>query len=237
MRILAIICARGGSKGVPGKNIRPLLGKPLIAYTIEQALGCDRIDRVIVSTDDKEIARVSKECGADVPFIRPIKLAGDNSPKLLALQHTVEEIEKSGDKYDIILDLDPTSPLRNSNDIRACIEKLENGKNDTDTVITVYKAHHNPYFNMVELDGEYMRLCKKPEKPIPSRQLAPKVYQMNACVTAIWRDVLMSSKDSYYTDKTKIVIMPPERSVMIDTEIEFKLAEILLKESSKGEQK
>lgn len=231
MRTVAIICARGGSKGVPGKNIRLLAGKPLLAYTIEHALACKGIKRTIVSTDSDEIAKVAREYGAEVPFMRPKELATDQISKIPVLQHAINFIEKEeGKKLDIIVDLDPTSPFREVSDIERCLETLK--KKDTDSVVTIYEAHHNPYFNMLEEKGDYLVLSKKPKKPILRRQDAPRVYQMNACVFAVWRNMLMK-KGTYFTNKMRGILMPIERSLMIDTEYEFKIADFLMSERIK----
>ncbi|MFQ5957521.1 MAG: cytidylyltransferase domain-containing protein [Candidatus Brocadiales bacterium] len=232
MFILSTICARGGSKGLPQKNIRTLAGKPLIAHTIETALSCKRLNRVIVSTDDQEIAEISRQYGAEVPFLRPEELAGDNSSKWPVLQHAVKYLEnKESTAVDIVVDLDPTSPLRKVSDIEECIDKLIDER--PDAVITVYEAYKNPYFNMVEFRDGRAFLSKDAGRPITSRQDAPKVYSMNASVYAIWRDVLMS-RDSLFTGNVKAVIMPPERSVDIDREIDFDFVEFLIKKYGQG---
>lgn len=230
LSIIGIICARGGSKGVPKKNIRPLAGKPLIAYSIETLKACRKIKRIIVSTDDPEIASVARAYGAEVPFLRPAELAGDKIQKAPALQHTIRFLEEQGQKIDIIIDLDPTSPLRTVEDIERCIDELQ--KPNTESVVTVYESHNTPYFNMLEFDSEgYLDLSKKPETIITCRQDSPKVYQMNSCVYAVWRDILME-KGTYFTGRLRGVVMPEERSIMIDTPLEFEIAELMLKKAN-----
>ena len=143
MKYVALICARGGSKGVPGKNIRMLAGKPLIGWAIQVAKQVNQISRVIVSTDSEEIARIAKEQGAEVPFIRPSVLAEDNSPEWLVWRHALDYLADDG-REDLggLVVIPPTSPLRSSQDIEKCINEYE-GK-EVDVVITVSEAHRNP---------------------------------------------------------------------------------------------
>lgn len=225
MSTLATICARGGSQGVPRKNILPLLGKPLIQYTIEQAQACPLIDHVFVSTDDEEIAEVARRAGAEVPFLRPAELATATAPKIPVIRHLVDWVVDSGIKVDTIVDLDPTSPLREPEDIRACIEMLDAA---TDVVITGYLAIKNPYFNMVEQkeDG-YYSLVQQVPGGIDQRQRAPKVYAMNASIY-VWHAHTLSK--GLWDGKAKLHIMPRERSIDIDEPIDFKLVELLMKE-------
>lgn len=223
MTTIGTICARGGSKGVPRKNIRPLLGKPLIVHTIEQALACPSIERVFVSTDDAEIAAVAEAAGAEVPFLRPAELAGDAAPKIPAIRHLVDHVKAQGVAVSRIVDLDPTSPLREQADIEACIELLTD---DADVVITGYPADKNPYFNMVQAlpDGGY-DLVKKPEHPLARRQDAPAVYSMNASIYVWWDHTL---DKGLFGARTRLHVMPHERSVDIDDEIGFALVELLM---------
>ncbi|HEU5068310.1 MAG TPA: acylneuraminate cytidylyltransferase family protein, partial [Sphingomicrobium sp.] len=148
MTTVATICARGGSQGLPGKNIKPLHGKPLIVHTIELALRHGLIDAVYVSTDSPEIAAVAEKAGAEVPGLRPAELATSTAGKLPAIENLVSRIEERGTAIDRIVDLDPTSPLRSPHDVTACLTLLGQ---DTDCVITAFPAEKNPYFNMVEL--------------------------------------------------------------------------------------
>ena len=227
--IIATIAARGGSKGVPKKNIKPLLGKPLIAYTIEQALNCDSIDHVIVSTDFEEIADVARSYGAQVPFIRPGKLATDFSGKLPVIKHVVTyAIEKMDLKPDIIVDLDPTSPLRLQEDIEECIALVKN--EGYDSVITGYRSNKNPYFNMVEInDNGFAQLSKNLSAPVTRRQDAPIVYAMNASIY-VWKTNLLLNQNHIISGKVKFYEMPENRSIDIDSLTDFKLVEMLLKE-------
>lgn len=225
MATVATICARGGSRGVLGKNIRPLAGKPLIVHTIEQARACRAIDGVYVSTDDPKIADVARAAGAQVPFLRPAELATAEAPKLPVIRHLVAALEQAAVAIERIVDLDPTSPLREIGDIDACIRILDR---ETDVVITGYEADKNPYFNMVEYGPEgTVRLVKHPERPLAARQAAPKVYAMNASIYVWHRRTL---EKGLWEGRAKLYVMPRERSIDIDSELDFKLVELLMKE-------
>lgn len=231
MSVICSICARGGSTGVPGKNIRPLLGKPLIVYSIEQALAFDGIDHVVVSTDDPAIAEVARAAGAEVPFQRPDELSTKSAPKIPVIEHMVSFLEANGREVSRIIDLDPTSPLRSKFDIAACMSLLDA---DTDAVITTYPADKNPYFNMVELDSEgHAQLVKKPDATVTGRQYAPAVFSMNASIY-VWHRHSLSK--GLWNGRTRVHVMPHERSVDIDTEIDFKLVELLMKERLDGQE-
>jgi CMP-N,N'-diacetyllegionaminic acid synthase len=219
------ICARGGSAGVPGKNIRPLCGKPLIGWTIEQALASKIADGVFVSTDSEDIARVARSFGAQVPFLRPAELATSTAGKLPVIQHLVQWVEAQHGPVNSIVDLDPTSPLRDIADIQTCFSMLDAA---TDVVITGYEADKNPYFNMVEVkaNGFYERVCL-PSSEVLGRQSAPKVFAMNASIYAWHRHSLSSSL--WDSPKIRLHVMPRERSVDIDHEIDFDLVTLLMK--------
>lgn len=223
MSVIASICARGGSQGVPGKNIRMLAGKPLIVHTIDQALACPEIDEVFVSTDSAAIAEIAKAAGAQVPFLRPAHLATNAAPKIPVIQHLVTEIQRRGAVISTIVDLDPTSPLRKVADIQACIGLLDK---DTDVVITTFEAEKNPYFNMVEVktDGN-VGLVKQSNVPVHSRQTAPKVYSMNASIYVWHADTLALG---LWDGRVRMYVMPRERSIDIDSELDFLLVEQLI---------
>ena len=224
MTTIASICARGGSKGVPGKNIRPLLGKPLIAWTIEQALKVPAIERVVVSTDSPEIAAVAEAAGARVPFLRPAELATDSAPKVPVIRHLVDRENTSGIAVSRVVDLDPTSPLREVTDIEACLGLLTD---DVDVVITGYGAEKNPYFNMVEaLPGGGFGLCKASATAFDRRQDTPAVYAMNASIYVWWERTLDLG---LFGPHTRLHVMPRERSIDIDSEVDFALVELLMK--------
>ena len=226
--VVGFIFARGGSKGVPHKNIRPLAGKPLIAYAIETALASELIDRVIVSTDDEEIADVAQQYGAEVPFMRPQELACDDSPEWLAWQHAIRTLEaaEGEPKMDVFVSIPPTSPLRAVEDVDACIRALL--ESDAELVITVKPAERNPYFNMVMLDeAGYARLVIPPDRAIHQRQAAPTVYDMTTVAYAARPNFVLNA-NSMFESKAKAVIVPAERALDIDTELDFKFAEFLL---------
>jgi len=228
-KIVCVIPARGGSKGIPRKNIKLLAGKPLIAYTIVQALRSQYIDKTLVSTDDQEIADISRQYGAEVPFMRPADLAGDHVATIDVLLHAVQWMEKQ-EKYDfdILVLLHATTPLRSVDDINSCIKMLVETK--ADNVFSVTEAHRNPYFNMVEAgDDGIATLAKKGD--YATRQSAPKVYDMNASIYVWWKDVLKNEK-KIFLKKSRIYIMPKERSIDIDDDLDFKVAEFLLPKDS-----
>jgi len=229
MATIATICARGGSQGLPGKNIRPLLGKPLIVHTIEHALACRSLDAVYVSTDDEAIAQVARSAGARVPFLRPAELATSDAPKIPVIEHLVAAVERGGVAVERIVDLDPTSPLREVQDIEACLALLDAA---TDVVITGYEAEKNPYFNMVEFAGDgAVRLVKPPPREFQGRQSAPKVYAMNASIY-VWHRRSLSK--GLWSGRARLHVMPRERSIDVDSLLDFRLVELLMKEKQAG---
>lgn len=227
MSVVAFIFARGGSKGLPGKNIRLLNGKPLIAWSIEHALNVKRIGRVIVSTDSEEIAKVAKQYGAEAPFLRPAELATDDSPEWLAWRHALNYlIGASGNLPDIMVSVPATAPLRNSIDIENCLDEYEKG--GADAVITVTDAHRSPYFNMVKTnqDGS-VGLVNPPESSITRRQDAPVVYDMTTVCYVLNPNFVMT-QNSIFDGAVKSVYVPIERAIDIDSLVDFKLAEFIL---------
>jgi len=239
--ILVVICARAGSKGVKQKNIRPLLGKPLIGYTIETALEWNKAEHVIVSTDSSEISNVARKFGAEVPFIRPPELANDLATKGATIFHalqTCEDIYKN--RFEIIVDLDVTAPLRKVEDLDNCLEIFLSKK--PKTLFSVVEANKNPYFNMVELkENGYYSLVKpfendKKENYIFRRQDTPVVYSMNASIYFYDRSYLLSSGNkSPFTEKTCIYRMDELSGIDIDTELDFKKTEFLMSQIDKTE--
>lgn len=228
MKIVAFIFARGGSKGLPGKNIRLLDGKPLIAWSIEHALAVKLIDRVIVSTDSDEIAAVAIEYGAEVPFMRPPELACDNSPEWFAWQHALDFLRANeGDMPKMFVSVPATAPLRSPDDIEKCIDEYEKG--NVDVVITVTNANRSPYFNMVKanLDGT-VGLVIPPQSAITRRQEAPVVYDM-ATVCYVANPMFVMTHHSIFDGRVKAVHVPIERAIDIDTYLDFQIAESLLK--------
>lgn len=227
--VIAVICARGGSKGVPRKNIRLLGGKPLIAYTMEQAKKLSYVDRIVISTDDEEIKSIGKKNGIEVPFLRPKGLATDEVSVIPAIIHAVQTAEDYWkEKYDIVVNLSPTGPLRTVRDIESTLKMLIDTPG-TDAVFSVSKSHDNPYFNMVETDDRrYFNISKKSKKSIARRQDVPEVYAMNGSIYGIWKRVLFAEK-SFFTKKTRVYVMPRERSIDIDSNIDFELAEFFMR--------
>jgi CMP-N,N'-diacetyllegionaminic acid synthase len=222
--IVCVIPARGGSKGLPGKNIKMFCGKPLIAHTIEQAKQSKYIDRVIVSTEAEEVSRISLQYGADVPFMRPMELAGDSSSTADALLHAINWIENK-DQYlfDILVLLHATTPLRSVEDIDKSIALLI--EESADNVFSVTESHRNPYFNMVEQDKDgFVKLVK--EGNYFTRQSAPKVYDMNASIYVWWKEIF-KTRNGLFSDKTRLYVMPKERSIDIDDSLDFRIAEFL----------
>ena len=225
MRTIASICARGGSVGVPRKNLKSLLGRPLIAYTIEQAIAVESIDAVYVSTDDPEIAEVAARYGAAVPFLRPAEFATNTAAKIPVIQHLCEWVGSNVGAFDRIVDLDPTSPLRTVEDIEACLALLD-GR--TDVVITAFESEKNPYFNMVERkpDGNIGLVCRG-SGPVVARQLAPAVYSMNGSVYVWHRHTLAQG---LWNGRARMHVMPRERSIDIDSPLDFRIVEMLMVE-------
>ena len=227
--IVGAVCARGGSKGVPRKNLRLLLGKPLMAHTIECARACSMLHRVVVSTDDAEMAEVGRRYGAEIPFMRPTHLAQDYSSKWDVFRHLVSSLEEiDGKRVDILVDLDTGVPLRSSQDIADCVDLLLSGTSDV--VTTAYEAERNPYFNMAEIgeDG-FAHIVISSKKHIAYRQAAPQVYSLSPAVFAIRRDALWNY-DHWSQSKLQLSIIPRERAIDIDEEVDFEMVEFLMKQ-------
>ena len=229
MSIICTICARSGSKGVLNKNIKNLNGIPLLAHTVLQAKGSNLFDMICVSSDSNEILEVGSSYGVDLCIIRPLELANDYISKLPAIRHAVEESElRFGRKFDIVVDMDVTSPLRNISDIKNAIKLLED--NNISNVITGSPARRSPYFNLVELNkNDVAELSKKPINPVTRRQDSPKCYDMNASIY-VWNRSSLFENPTVFNEDTKIYVMPEERSIDIDTEVDFKIVEMLMKD-------
>ena len=230
MKRICTICARGGSKGVKGKNIRLLLGKPLIAYSIEQAKKSGLFECIAVSSDSDLILEVAREYGANFLIKRPVKLATDQAAKLPVIVHCVAEVEKQkGCIFDIVIDLDATSPLRSINDIQNAVALLE--ESGAGNVLTAMPSRRSPYFNLVELnESDIVELSKSLKTPIVRRQDAPKCYDMNASIY-VWKHHVLFHSNSIFNADTKLYVMPEERSIDIDSELDFKFVELLMKEN------
>ena len=229
--ILITLCARGGSKGVPGKNIRLLNGKPLMAYTLEHAKAWNRPKDVVISTDSEEIAEVVRDLGFEIFFLRPKELAQDETPKIPVIRHALLQAEAHYQKkYEVVADLDVTAPLREPDDLENCYQKF--CRTNSLTLFSVVEAHRNPYFNVVEIsDDGYARICKSLPHGVPSRQRAPKVFDMNASIYFYDRNYLRDEAvTSPVSPKSTVYEMGPESAYDIDREIDFKFIEFLMRE-------
>lgn len=231
MKRVCTICARGGSKGVKNKNIRMLLDKPLIVYSILQAKSSGLFDAVAISSDSTEIIDIAVQWGVDYAIKRPDELATDEAPKLPVIQHCVKQVEEmTNTRYDTMVDLDVTSPLRLPEDIRQAVFLLEN--TGVSNVITGMPARRSPYFNLVELnDSGSVRLSKTPVVPVVRRQDAPKCFDMNASIYVWQRATFFTSKTIFNSD-TKLYVMPEERSIDIDSDLDLEFVEFLLRKKA-----
>ena len=233
MITICTICARGGSKEVPGKNIRPLAGKPLIAWTVEQAIASGLFDVVAVSSDDSAILAAAHEAGAVLLVERPAEMATDAASKLPAIRHCVLAAEGSlGRKAEIIVDLQPTSPLREPEDIVAAVSL--HASTGADSVITGQRAKCSPYFSLVEqaADGT-VHVSKSLSTPVVRRQDAPACFDMNGSIYVWTRDLFVTSPSVFYAT-TRLFEMPEERSVDIDSELDFLIADMLMRRRIAG---
>lgn len=223
-RIVGIVFARGGSKGVYRKNLRLLAGKPLIAYAIQTAVASRLINRVVVSTEDREIAETAANYGAEVPFMRPKELAGDETPEWLAWQHAIRTLGEAN--MDVFVCVPATAPLRAVEDVDNCVRALL--ESDADIVISVAPASRNPYFNMVAVDSSgCARLAISPGRAIDRRQAAPPIFDMTTVAYAARPEFILAA-NSIFEGKVKAVIVPEERALDIDSELDFAIAEYLM---------
>ena len=231
MNVLCVIGARGGSKGLPGKNIRPLLGKPLIAWSIEQALATPEINRVVVSTDSPEIAAVARDYGADVPFMRPEDLAQSGTGKFQVWQHSLAACEAHyHETYDAYVDLDCTSPLRDSDDISAAIAQfLYARKQGVNAVFSVCEARKNPYFNLVEADANgALKISKELPGKVLCRQNAPQVYEHVASIYVLDPDYIRNG-DHLLDGHAEGYDIGQDKSLDVDSKFDFVLVEYLMR--------
>ncbi len=226
--IICYIAARKGSKRVPEKNIRMIGGKPLIAHTIKNALDSKLFDHVVVSTEDKDIALIAKKFGAVVPFLRPKKLASDTVRVRDVLVHDIKKLSSLGYNFDMIVVRDCTAPFIRNKDIEGSINLLKKSK--CNTVVAVYKQHFNPYFNIVEIKSDgFLKLSKK-RQSVKIRQEAPLVYQLNGLLVFYVDKFLKYATGPSIIPKTLPYEIPIETGLMIDTEFEFKIAEMIFQE-------
>jgi CMP-N-acetylneuraminic acid synthetase len=227
MNALAIITARGGSKGVPRKNIRPLCGKPLLQYTAEAALAARQLSRVILSTEDEEIAAVGRACGLDVPFVRPADLAQDDTPTLPVMQHAVRWLESNGARFDFICLLQPTNPFRDAAVIDGCLEMLVAGELDSVVTILPVPTEYNPHWVYELAQDGTLRLSTGEASPLPRRQLLPPAFHREGSVYAMRRDLLME-ENTLFGSKVGGYLMNREGSINIDTDQDWIQAEQML---------
>jgi len=224
-KIFAFIFARGGSKGLPGKNIRPLAGKPLISYSIEIALQDPSISKVFVSTDDSDIAQISRELGATI-IDRPAELATDTSPEWLSWRHAIEYVADIYGSFDVFVSLPATSPLRSAVDIQNAVEQLVT--RDADVCISVTPANRSPYFNMVQINhDETVSLVIPPKAEVSRRQDAPQVFDITTVVYTAKPSFIME-KSRVFDGKVVAVEIPKHRAVDIDDIYDFMFAETIL---------
>ena len=228
-RLLAVIPARGGSKGLPGKNVRPFLGRPLIAHSIEFARRCPEITRAIISTESGAIADVARRVGGDVPFMRPPHLAADDTPLWQVLQHALAACEREEDRaYDELILLDPTSPAREPSDVAEASTKLR-ARPEADGIIGVSQPDFNPvWHSVIEHDG-WMTDLIPAGGAINRRQDAPTVYRINGSIY-LWRaSFLRAQQDWRRSGKHLLYEIPERRAMSIDTLEEFERAELLMR--------
>jgi len=221
------ICARGGSKGVKNKNILALAGRPLIAHSIEQARRSELFDAIVVSSDSEAILETAHKYGVEFLVRRPAELATDTAAKLPVIRHCAIEAEQLlGRQADVFVDLDATSPLRSVDDIRGVVAMVETL--GTGNVITGTPSRRSPYFNMVELgeDGA-PRLVKALSNSVHRRQDAPACFDMNASIYA-WRRSALFTEGPLMNDRTRLFVMPEERSIDIDSTLDFQIVEMLM---------
>jgi N-acylneuraminate cytidylyltransferase len=228
MKIGTCVFARGGSKGLPNKNIRSFEGKPLIAWAIEQALDLEHVDEVFVSTDSEEIANIARDYGAIVPFLRPAELSTDESPEWLAWRHFLDFLNaRDGQLPNVLLSVPTTAPLRFTSDIQRCIDLFEPGT--TDAVVTITDAHRNPFFNMVSLADEgFVSIVAKSPFANTRRQDSPKVFDMTTVAYVVDTKFVMEQL-GLFEGRVKAVHIPADRAIDIDNLLDFEVAEFLLR--------
>jgi CMP-N,N'-diacetyllegionaminic acid synthase len=226
LRVLGLVPARGGSKGVPRKNIKLLNGKPLLAYTAEAALAAKRLTRVILSTDDPEIADVGLSCCLDVPFMRPTELAQDNTPTLPVVQHAVRWLEEHGEQYDAVCLLQPTSPLRSAKDIDACVELLAERQADAVVTMLPVPLEYNPHWVYFQDSTGALQLSTGESTPIPRRQDLPSAYHREGSIYVTRRAVIME-QNSFYGRHLLGYLVDPQHCVNIDDAKDWARAELL----------
>jgi CMP-N,N'-diacetyllegionaminic acid synthase len=226
-RVLGLIPARGGSKGVPRKNLRYLGGKPLITWTIDTALHSEYLDRVVVSTDDRDIAETSRLAGADVPFMRPASFATDEAPAISVIRHAIEALD---DDFPLMAYLEPTSPFRSASDVDGCLDELLRRR--ASCCVTVRYATEVPEWLFYRRRDGHLDPVRAGPIPLRRQEVGPAVA-INGCVYVAWTDRLLSA-ESFFGPDTVSVLMPEDRSLDIDTLSDFDRAEAILARISQG---
>lgn len=229
---MAIVPARGGSKGIPMKNIILIQGKPLLEYTAKSARNSKYIDRIILSTDDETIADIGMELGLEVPFLRPRDLAQDNTPTILAIRHVLENIKKTAWFPDIVVILEPTSPLRKSEDIDKCLELLVNDKVDSVVSVESIPEKFNPYWAIIKDKKGLGKWFADEAEPIPRRQSLPLAYYRNGAVYVALSKIILEN-NSLHGSRMKLYVMEPGSSPDINVQQDVALVEQLLKKRIK----
>lgn len=232
MKYLYLIPARGGSKGIPGKNIKPLGGLPLIVHTIKAALAIADAEDVIVSTDSEEIAEIAEKAGASVPFLRPEEFSTDTASSRSVILHALDFLKKQGKEYDAVVLLQPTSPMREPQDILNCQEAYEKSHATSglpaQMAVSVCEARTNPYYNAFEPDSDGFLHISKGDGHFTRRQDAPKVWEFNGAVYVIDSDALQKEELSRF-QRIVPVEMPADRSIDLDTPQDWQRAELLFR--------
>lgn len=230
MRVLGLIPARGGSKGVARKNARILCGKPLVQWTIEAALDTSTLTRIIVSTEDEEIAAIARSCGAGVPFMRPAELACDDTPTFPVVQHALRTLLKLGEEFDAVCLLQPTSPFRKAFDIDRCVELL--AASGADSVVSVRRvpSEYNPYWVFFRMPEGTLELSMGGTEPIPRRQLLPPAFHRDGTIYVTRQDTILS-ENNLYGRRMLGYEMTRVNDVNIDTLADWDLAERMMQEN------
>lgn len=224
--ILCTICARGNSKGLKNKNLKRIKNKPLIHFTIDHAIKSKIFNKIVVCSDSFRILNYSKRIKEIDTLKRPVKLARDDTPKIPVIRYSLIEMEKKyNKKFDIIIDLDVTAPLRKVSDIINALKQFK--KKNNQTLFSACVSRRNPYFNAVEIKNRRPKPVKNLMKKIPGRQFAPKVFDMNASIY-IWQRKTLLKSNTLFTKNTSIYVMPDERSLDIDNNFDFKIVKQLL---------
>jgi CMP-N-acetylneuraminic acid synthetase len=227
MKVLGLVPARGGSQGIPRKNARFLAGRPLLAYTADAAGKARRLSRVILSTEEPEIAEIGRRCGLEVPFLRPAELARDETPMLPVVQHALRWLEERGDRFDAVCVLQPTSPFRSSGDIDACIAMLEDKNADAVVTVLPIPLEYNPHWAYFQCGDGCIHVSTGEFAPIGRRQDLPPAFHREGSVYVTRRDVVLE-QNSLYGRTLLGHTVDPSRSINLDTPEDWSRAEALL---------